>query len=145
MPVEFVNHNLVENISLLIQNLLFTSNISCIFSTKYFNANLSNEKNIVIYRIISELLNNTIKHANARNIRISFDNDEKIMNITYSDDGTGFEITNKSTLAKGLGMRNIQSRLKTINAKYHFKSAPGEGMSLHFSFTYNPDFEIQNN
>jgi PAS domain S-box-containing protein len=134
MPVEFTNHSLIENISLLVDRLIPDNKISCSIFSDVYTAHLSDENNLVIFRIISELLNNTIKHARATKIMLYFNNDDKEVRINYTDDGIGFDISKKLSISDGLGLRNIQSRLKIIDATYKFNSAPGEGMSLEFSF-----------
>jgi PAS domain S-box-containing protein len=83
---------------------------------------------IIFYRIIRELINNTIKHANAKSIDISLFHSEEKMMLYYSDDGKGFDwqmVINSTR--KGLGIMNILSRLKSMNGQYNIQTSPGKG------------------
>jgi len=81
---------------------------------------------LMLYRIIQELITNTIKHAHAKNIDITIENINSSLVITYKDDGIGMkaESFNNPTL----GVKNILSRLILIKAHYNFK----EGDGFHF-------------
>ncbi len=74
---------------------------------------------ISLYRVIEELLNNTIKHAAATTVVLEFTKDEQhSFYITYHDDGkNSFDPT---AVKKGMGLHNIESRLGIIGATYHF-------------------------
>ena len=80
-----------------------------------------------IYRVIQELISNSIKHGQANQIELTIDLTEKAINITYQDNGKGFEISNIES-QKGLGMKNIESRINMVNAEINLDSAPGKGM-----------------
>lgn len=75
---------------------------------------LTNIEAVSIYRIIKELLHNTIKHADATHINIWFIQDFQVMNVIYEDNGRGMGIENNK--GKGMGIFNIESRLKVIGA-----------------------------
>lgn len=85
---------------------------------------------IIIYRIIFELINNTLKHANAKTIGLSLNKNQDNLVIIYNDDGKGFNIDSEIDRNNGQGLKNIINRLKTINAKYTFKSANNNGMKF---------------
>jgi signal transduction histidine kinase len=76
---------------------------------------LSSDASVAMYRIIQELLTNTIKHAEAKQIVILFSKKEGSLILEYSDDGKGIdpEVMSKS---KGIGIHNIESRLNMISA-----------------------------
>ena len=80
-----------------------------------------------LYRIIIELINNTIKHANATNIDLDIEMNEGNLTVFYSDNGIGFNMNQKSG---GMGMDNIKNRCKSINAEYKFSTAPGKGFKM---------------
>lgn len=86
---------------------------------------------IVLYRVISELINNTIRHAGAGKVAIGISYDGKFLTIHYKDDGQGFdpEILG-NPLRKGIGLSNILSRLKSVHGTYQLMSKPGEGMQI---------------
>lgn len=76
---------------------------------------LSNNIALCLYRVISELINNTIKHARADTVSLIFNIKDSLLLIDYRDDGIG--LTEKP-FNKGMGMRNIESRLEMIDASY---------------------------
>ena len=85
-----------------------------------------NKKELAVFRIIQELLNNAIKHSEATIIFIStrFTPDYNLM-ISISDNGKGFNLEEK--MNSGLGLKNLDSRIQIIGAKFKMKSKPGKG------------------
>lgn len=70
---------------------------------------------ISLYRVVSELINNTVKHARATFIEIDIAVADNVMQLHYADNGIGFNY-NSTPADKGMGMRNIESRLNMIRA-----------------------------
>ena len=68
---------------------------------------------VVLYRVISELISNTLQHANAHNIYIDLLTDKKTISLLYIDDGIGFNVVNVENGISGLGYFNIKSRIKS--------------------------------
>ena len=69
-----------------------------------------------IYRILSELINNTVKHADADTVKINLRNNDNTLFLLYSDNGKGFDVEKeRSENSKGNGVKNIFNRVKTIN------------------------------
>lgn len=85
---------------------------------------------VVIYRIITELTVNTLKHARAGNIYIDLLADEQILQVKYIDDGIGFNVQDPEIELKGMGYSNIISRIRSLNGTIDFFSKPGEGMQV---------------
>ncbi|MFZ6012503.1 MAG: sensor histidine kinase, partial [Bacteroidota bacterium] len=81
-------------------------------STKY-------ELNIMVFRVLQELLSNSIKHSYARNITIHISSFDDLLNIVYEDDGIGFSYKPEQN---GLGLDSIESRLQSINGTLKFES-----------------------
>lgn len=85
---------------------------------------------VVLYRIVQELLNNAVKHSNAKNILVQVMlQDDGHVTITVEDDGKGFD-TEKVNTATSAGLRNIQSRVNYLNGKMDIQSAPEKGTSI---------------
>jgi two-component system, NarL family, sensor kinase len=75
-----------------------------------------------IYRIIQELIQNTLKYAKAKNINLIFKSEDKDMiSMQYTDDGIGFDVQKVNS---GLGMGNIMTRSKLLDAIVELKSIP---------------------
>jgi PAS domain S-box-containing protein len=86
---------------------------------------------LAIYRIIKELINNTIKHANARSITIKLHLILGSIRLVYSDNGVGFpDNWQENFELLGMGMSNIMSRCRSINAVSKFYNHNPHGMSF---------------
>jgi len=85
-----------------------------------------NKKELAVFRIVQELLNNAIKHAGASTIHVNtrFSANNNLM-ISVTDDGKGFDL--KEKMNAGLGLKNLESRTQIMNAKFKMKSTPGKG------------------
>jgi signal transduction histidine kinase len=89
------------------------------------------QKQLIIFRIAQESLNNIIKHAHARNISVLLNYIPQFLNLTIEDDGTGFNIPeNFSNLRKGTGIGNMHHRAKLIGAEININSIKGQGTSI---------------
>jgi len=80
-----------------------------------------------LFRIIQELLTNTIKHAKAKTVNIQFSEDNDILNILFEDDGIGYDL---SKTKNGLGLTSVENRLQKINGSVMVDSTPGNGISV---------------
>lgn len=84
------------------------------------------ETHINLFRIIQELLNNTLKHAQADNVQLSLTQFEDRVALYYQDDGIGFD-TNE--IEHGYGLKNIKERVKVFNG-YLFMHADQSGTQV---------------
>ncbi len=85
----------------------------------------------VYYRIIKELINNTLKHAKAKKININLEIEKENLILTYEDDGIGINLkTLKKNKTNGLGLSNIENRIKTINGKFSITSEKNKGFKF---------------
>ncbi|MGN6293301.1 MAG: tetratricopeptide repeat-containing sensor histidine kinase [Chitinophagaceae bacterium] len=86
---------------------------------------------ITIYRIVQELVNNSIKHAAAKNVLVQVHavEQEKLLTVTVEDDGKGFD-TAALKQSSGIGWSNIQNRVEFLKGKLDIVSSPGKGASV---------------
>lgn len=90
--------------------------------------NLGEERELVLFRIFQEALNNALKHSGAKQLKISLDYFDHLFNLTIQDNGVGFPA---DTLSKsGSGLRNIVNRAALIGADAVIDSAPGKGCCI---------------
>lgn len=89
---------------------------------------LNEDAKPAIYRVLSELINNTVKHAAASALSVHFERDEAALRISYSDNGKG--ITALQTKQQGIGLMNIESRVRMMNATYTLQAQPGNGFFM---------------
>lgn len=92
-----------------------------------------NKTKINIYRVIQESLQNIYKHANANTVKISIELKKSVICLSISDDGDGFDI-NKSK--KGIGLKNINSRVDELQGNVKFDSKINEGTTVHIEVPY---------
>ena len=90
-------------------------------------SNLDPNHALALYRVIRELIKNTITHAQANSIMIDITDENRNLVIMYKDDGKGME---KSSVQKGMGLNNIESRLSLIGASNTINTAPGKGFEI---------------
>lgn len=79
-----------------------------------------------MFRVIQELLNNSIKYAKAKEILIQINGDGEELTLQYEDDGIGFDKDNLPR--KGMGLENIYSRINYLKGNIVYDSRPGEGV-----------------
>ncbi len=84
-----------------------------------------NKQELAVFRIVQELVNNAIKHANASQIKINLRFWKQELALSVIDNGRGFLLDEK--MQTGLGLRNLESRAEMANAKIKLKSWPGKG------------------
>lgn len=98
------------------------------FRTDGTSYKVDREKALNVYRVVQELMNNILKHAEARNVRISYQSTPTLLTIRVEDDGNGqlidkYEESRKKT--GHLGLKNIESRLNIIGGNITFvKNSP---------------------
>jgi two-component system sensor histidine kinase UhpB len=88
---------------------------------------LHKDKELMLYRIVQEQFNNISKYASAKTVTLRIDADPDFLYLSVTDDGVGFDTTQK---AKGIGLKNIQSRVEFYSGTMQIISAPGKGCSL---------------
>lgn len=86
------------------------------------------EQEVALYRIVQELINNTLKHAGARRIKVAGDWLPGKYFLNYKDDGKGFDFN--ENIAAGLGLRNIESRVTVLNGELNWQTSLGEGLDI---------------
>lgn len=84
---------------------------------------------IALYRVVTELINNTLKHAEASEVKIDILKIGNNLNINYSDNGKGTKLSSKEKGVTGQGLSNIQSRIKTLHGSIVLISKPGKGFT----------------
>jgi two-component system, NarL family, sensor kinase len=85
---------------------------------------------ITVYRIIQELINNTIKHANATTALVQINKTAEALSVTVEDNGKGFD-TDLLNQSRGIGWTNIQHRIDFLKGKLDVQSEKDKGTSVH--------------
>lgn len=84
----------------------------------------------IIYRILIECINNSFKHSQADLIKIEVNESSNYLDIDYQDNGIGFDLNEVAEKKSGMGIYNIQNRLKSINGKLLIFSQHGKGTQI---------------
>lgn len=98
------------------------------------NLDISQTASVTIYRIVQELLNNSIKHAAATKVLVQLNKEDNKLLLTVEDDGKGFDIALLQN-ASGIGWTNIKSRLDYLKGKLDIQSEPGKGTSVNIEMS----------
>jgi signal transduction histidine kinase/ligand-binding sensor domain-containing protein len=77
--------------------------------------------NIAVFRVLQELISNSLKHSDAQSIALHINSFEDLLNIVYEDNGKGFSW---DAANKGLGLYNIESRIQSVKGQLRFDSGP---------------------
>ncbi|MEO6733974.1 MAG: sensor histidine kinase [Ferruginibacter sp.] len=90
---------------------------------------IDNDKAVILYRMAQEVLNNIVKHSQAKNIHMLLSSTPQLFTLIIQDDGVGFDV-NENIQAAGAGLRNLRSRASLINAQLQVQSSPGNGTHI---------------
>ena len=88
---------------------------------------MENDLHLALYRITQEQTTNIIKYSKAKRVDVSLEVKDGVLYFTITDDGIGFDPTQKR---QGIGITNMQSRVETLNGNLKIISAPGKGTRL---------------
>lgn len=107
-------------------NLSQAINIS--FHAENMEERINHQVEVVIFRVVNELINNTIKHAKANNIEINLSREDNLISLIFIDDGIGFDAKEiNAGTSSGMGLYNVLSRVKSLNGTHKIKSNPQRG------------------
>ncbi|MBN2174746.1 MAG: tetratricopeptide repeat protein [Bacteroidales bacterium] len=124
MPRALTELGLVAALEDMIEKSFTYSGMECTFEHHGLKERLPSNVEIGLYRIAQELVNNIIKHAGAKKVDVQLMKTNLHCILVVQDDGQGFGQTGK---AKGIGMMNINNRLRTINGELNMESDEGHG------------------
>ncbi|MBT1704634.1 tetratricopeptide repeat-containing sensor histidine kinase [Chryseosolibacter indicus] len=108
------------------------------FKVEFISINMlrrfDNSKEIAAYRIVQELITNTLRHAAATEVIVQLIKNGNLISLTVEDNGKGFDSASLKT-CKGAGWANIYNRVDYLNGKIDFDSKLGSGTSVIIEFT----------
>ncbi len=95
---------------------------------------LDAQKELILFRIVQEAMNNIIKHAQASTIAISANFDPSQLLLSIQDDGNGFELPpDDDDMNRGIGLRSMQNRVALLNGQFAIETAPAKGTQIQIS------------
>ena len=124
------NFGLASAIGAFTTKINQTRTVEIDFKSNMENLRLENDKEVVMYRAVCELINNSIQHSGASKIDIELNKHEKFVTLQFYDNGRGFDTSTLSREdTKGMGLSNIETRVKTVEGVFILESTPGKGTS----------------
>jgi two-component system, NarL family, sensor kinase len=89
---------------------------------------LAPEREVNLYRVVQEIIQNTLKHARATKLHIQITREKKHILLQTRDNGTGFNYSEKTHQGKGMGLLSLQSRAELLGGELLVYTKPGEGV-----------------
>src|SRR5690606_40268143 len=119
MTIDFKSQNLVEAIESFCQECN-SAKLPVHFQTNSNQIHLNKEKSIVLYRTIQELIQNSLKHANAKQIDVLVMKNKSILSINIEDNGVGYDLHKNG---KSKGLKSVVERIEKIDGKINIESS----------------------
>lgn len=114
MPPQLASFGLIETLESVVEQIEKTGKITIQLHAPPSVTDLSWIVNLALYRIVMELINNTIKHADAKEIKIDIQCDNRYITCHYADNGKGLQ---EKDMNKGLGYKSIEGRVSSLEGK----------------------------
>jgi signal transduction histidine kinase len=114
-PSSLNRYGLISEIEDRFSNIEDSKEWNMLFENKFYPENGNKAVETSIFRIINELIHNTIKHSNGDQVILNFTSKDKFLEITYEDNGTGF---NFEFLGNGIGLSGVKARITLLNGHF---------------------------
>jgi signal transduction histidine kinase len=124
MPIALKELGLIPALEDLFDRSFTQKGIAFNFEAFLIEERLDEKVEVNIYRICQELINNTLKHANATEINIVLRKKDDILTLIFEDNGQGFDVLN---VKNGIGLTSLKSRLDAIEGQIEFDSTINKG------------------
>lgn len=117
--------NLIENLEAEKQRINTARNIEVTLNSTYQKLPLEPEAQVMLFRVVQEALQNSIRHASPRHITIEIKNTDDHFELNIQDDGKGFDIN--TAKKESLGLRNMQHRVQLLGGNIAWQTDNGKG------------------
>ncbi len=138
-PHMLENFGLVQALKNFINKISASSDLEVKFKTKLKNEKFPHKIEIIVYRVLCEMLTNTVRHADATRVIINMDQTTNALMIEYADDGKGFDLQDVFNKKQGLGISNIYSRVASINGSVDIDTSKENGTFMKIYIPLNHD------
>jgi signal transduction histidine kinase len=128
MPNALLRSGIASDIKSFIEKL-DEQNLKVNFEASGFSDQLEHNEEVILYKVIQELVSNIIKHAKATELTINLINDKGSIKALVKDNGIGFDLSNMNSF-EGIGLKNIKTRVDYLKGKIDFNSAPNKGTEV---------------
>jgi PAS domain S-box-containing protein len=89
---------------------------------------------MALYRVLAELIINSVKYGSANNISIALSDSSRKVTLKYRENGVGFNLQEALGKQKGMGLYNVHSRIQALGGNIDYNSRPGKGVSVNINF-----------
>ena len=117
----------IENELAILQH---TGQYKTFFTVSGNHYTLAKQNEIVIFRMLQESINNSIKHAKAKTITVEINYEPQHFQLWVSDDGQGFDVNALSVSETGIGLKSMRSRAALIGGDFSIQSSPFSGTNI---------------
>jgi signal transduction histidine kinase len=124
MPLRLEAMGLVKTLEAVATEMAGTGHIQIMFSSSNQLPDLSQPIQLGLYRVVMELINNTLKHSKANEIRITLESDTHNISCRYADNGKGIS---EEKARPGLGLKGIEGRIHALHGTLQYGNAPAGG------------------
>ena len=129
-PITLENFGLAEAIKILIKRLE-ASGLSTNFIINFTPEVLNSYQQLILYRIVQEVLNNVVKHAAATHLTLYLNEDNQMLSLYIEDNGKGFDDQKANEIKSfGMGIGTIKARSGLLGARFQITSATGQGTRI---------------
>lgn len=112
-------------------------NVKIRFTTNLRTERYDTDVEVILYRVVCELINNSLKHSGCSEINLSLSHNGTMLALDYSDNGHGF--SPQAMMDCGMGLSNISSRINSLNGTFDIASTSGKGMHVAIRVNINQD------
>ena len=120
--------NLIENLQAERDRINAARNITVDVASEYDKLPLTPEAQVMLFRVVQEALQNSIRHASPKHINIEIKNKDHHFELNIQDDGAGFNVD--AAKKESLGLRNMEHRVQLLNGTVHWQSSENIGTSI---------------
>ena len=125
-PQTLMDFGLAQGVKSFITRLSALHTVEIRFATNLRKERFDRDVEVIMYRVICELINNSLKHSGCTTISLSLSLENGALKLDYSDNGRGFRP--KAMMDCGMGLSNIMSRIDSLNGTLNINSQKGRGM-----------------
>ncbi|USB32702.1 ATP-binding protein [Paenibacillus sp. YPG26] len=122
---------LVEAIEQMLSQIRLRTNLAIEFQTDGFHAGLEEQQELTLYRIVQELMQNAVKHAqDATHVDLYFRSTNSSIKLVYRDNGIGMDTSKLTSSYSHMGLWGIQERVASLEGTFRLRSKPGQGLHI---------------
>lgn len=125
-PHALTDFGLARGIQIFVDKAAALHKVKISFATNLRGERYDPDIEVIMYRVVCELITNSLKHSGCSEIRLSLSVAGDTLEMQYSDNGRGFDP--QAMMDCGMGLSNINSRVSSLNSTFDIRSSKGRGM-----------------